>query len=99
MPKDLSASFDLPAERWKHSRTADPIESTFGPVRLRTYTARGCCMRETPPGKAFQPLRIAGRKVEKSRWDKILAHAMRAIKLIYCTLRSDLPLLDVTNNT
>jgi transposase-like protein len=39
----LLAFYDVPAEHWKHVRTANPIESTFATVRLpnsRTNAAR-----------------------------------------------------------
>ncbi|MFF4694046.1 hypothetical protein [Streptomyces sp. NPDC001307] len=31
----------LPAERWVHLRTTNPIESTFSTVKLRTKVTRG----------------------------------------------------------
>jgi len=34
--EDLLAFYDYPAEHWVHLRTANPIESTFATVRLRT---------------------------------------------------------------
>jgi hypothetical protein len=35
------AFYDVPAEHWIHLRTANPIESTFATVRLRTKVTRG----------------------------------------------------------
>ena len=40
-------AIDFPAEHWKHVRTANPIESTFATVRLRTDKTKGCLSRET----------------------------------------------------
>ncbi len=39
--------YDFPAEHWKHIRTANPIESTFATVRLRTTRTKGCLSRKT----------------------------------------------------
>ena len=38
----LLTFYDFPAERWRHIRTANPIESTFAAVRLRTAKVRSC---------------------------------------------------------
>jgi putative transposase len=35
----------FPAEHWQHIRTTNPIELTFGTVRLRTAKTRGCVSR------------------------------------------------------
>lgn len=43
----LLAFYDFPAEHWKHVRSANPIESTFATVRLRTDKTKGCPSRET----------------------------------------------------
>ena len=45
--KELLAFYDFPAEHWVHIRTANPIESTFATVRLRTKRARNYGSRET----------------------------------------------------
>jgi transposase-like protein len=41
----LLTFYDFPAEHWQHIRTTNPIESTFGTVRLRTAKTRGCVSR------------------------------------------------------
>ena len=46
-PDVLLAFYDFPAERWKHIRTTNPIESTFATVRLRTTKTKGCRSRMT----------------------------------------------------
>ena len=38
----LLAFYDFPAERWKHLRTTNPIESSFATVRHRTVRSKGC---------------------------------------------------------
>jgi putative transposase len=39
--EELLAFYDFPAEHWIHLRTANPIESTFSTVKLRTKVTRG----------------------------------------------------------
>jgi len=41
----LLAFYDFPAEHWRHLRTTNPIESTFGTVRLRTRKTKGAGSR------------------------------------------------------
>ena len=43
----LLAFYDFPAEHWKHSRTTNPIESTFATVRHRTIRSKGCLSNKT----------------------------------------------------
>jgi putative transposase len=43
----LLAFYDFPAEHWKHSRTTNPIESTFATVRHRTIRSKGCLSDKT----------------------------------------------------
>jgi putative transposase len=45
LSKDKGALFtfyDFPAHHWRHLRTTNPIESTFGTVRHRTRQTKGC---------------------------------------------------------
>jgi transposase-like protein len=46
--EDLLAFYNYPAEHWVHRRTANPIESTFSTVSLRTKVTRATGRR--PPG-------------------------------------------------
>jgi len=39
--KQLLAFYDFPAAHWRHIRSTNVIESTFGGVRLRTYKTKG----------------------------------------------------------
>ncbi len=43
---ELLCFYDFPAEHWQHLRTTNPIESTFGTVRLRTSRTKGCGSRK-----------------------------------------------------
>ena len=49
LSKDKDALFtfyDFPAHHWRHLRTTNPIESTFGTVRHRTRQTKGCGSRK-----------------------------------------------------
>ena len=41
----LLTFYGFPAQHWVHLRTTNPIESTFGTVRLRTDKTKGCGSR------------------------------------------------------
>jgi len=41
----LFTFYDFPAEHWQHIRSTNPIESTFGTVRHRTRSTKGCGSR------------------------------------------------------
>ena len=58
-------SHDFPAERWKHIRTSNPIESTFATVRHRTKRTEGCLSRETGLAMAFKLMMSAQKKWRK----------------------------------
>ncbi len=52
--EELPAFYDLPAERWVHIRTTNPVESTLAIVRLRTRKTRGCLSRVTAMTMVFK---------------------------------------------
>jgi len=60
------AFHDVPAEHWKHIRTANPIESTFATVRHRTGKTKGCLSRKTGLAMAFEPMISA-----QGKWRKL----------------------------
>jgi Transposase, Mutator family len=55
----LTAFYDFPAEHWIHLRTANPIESTFATVRLRTRVTKGPGSRATGVAMAFKRIESA----------------------------------------
>ena len=63
---ELLAFYDFPAEHWKHIRTTNPIESTFGTVKHRTKRSKGCLGPETAFIMIFKLIKNA----EKS-WRKL----------------------------
>ena len=62
---ELLTFYDFPAEHWKHVRTSNPIESTFGTVRHRTKRTKGCLSRKTGLAMAFKLMMSAQRKWRK----------------------------------
>lgn len=51
---ELLAFYDFPAEHWVHLRTANPIESTFETVRLRTKVTKGAGSRAAALAMVFK---------------------------------------------
>lgn len=64
--EELLAFYDFPAEHWKHIRTTNPIESTFGTVKHRTKRSKGCLGRETAFIMVFKLI-----KDEEKSWRKL----------------------------
>ena len=50
----LLAFYDFPAERWKHLRTTNVIESSFATVRHRTVRSKGCLSNKTALAMIFK---------------------------------------------
>jgi transposase-like protein len=59
---ELLAFYDYPAEHWIHLRTTNPIESTFGTVRLRTKVTKGHGSRAAGLAMAFKLIESAQRR-------------------------------------
>lgn len=58
--------YDFPAEHWRHIRTTNPIESTFGTVRHRTRQTKGCSSRIATLTMVFKLTREA-----EKRWQRL----------------------------
>ena len=83
MAKDraaLLAFYDCPAEHWKHIRTANPIESTFATVRLRTAGTKGCLSRDTALAMVFKLARAAERHWRRLNGPDRLAEVIRGVR-------------------
>jgi 1,2-beta-oligoglucan phosphorylase len=76
----LLAFYDFPAEHWKHVRTANPIESTFATVRLRTDKTKGCLSRETALAMVFKLTRSAERHWRRLNGSERLAEIIRGVR-------------------
>jgi putative transposase len=58
----LLTFYDFPAEHWVHLRTTNPIESTFGTVRLRTKRTKGCGTRTACLTMVFKLMQSAEKR-------------------------------------
>lgn len=50
----LFTFYDFPAPHWRHLRTTNPIESTFGTIRHRSRQTKGCGSRTATLTMAFK---------------------------------------------
>lgn len=62
----LLTFYDFPAAHWVHLRTANPIESTFATVRLRTKVTKGAGSRRRGLVMAYKLIDAA-----QARWRKV----------------------------
>jgi transposase-like protein len=76
----LLAFYDCPAEHWKHIPTANPIESTFATVRLRTARTKGCLSRDTALAMVFKLARSAERHWRRLNGPDRLAEILRGVR-------------------
>jgi transposase-like protein len=65
----LFTFYDFPAAHWRHLRTTNPIESTFGTVRHRTRQTKGCGSRMATMTMVFK-LAIEAQK----KWQRLHSH-------------------------
>jgi transposase-like protein len=70
----LLAFYDFPAEHWIHLRTTNPIESTFGTVRLRTKVTRGAGSRTAALAMTLKLIESA-----QTRWRAVNAPHLVAL--------------------
>ncbi len=71
----LFTFYDFPAAHWRHLRTTNPIESTFGTVRHRTRQTKGCGSRKATLSMVFK----LATEAEKG-WQRL--HSFKLIKLV-----------------
>ncbi|HNY65300.1 MAG TPA: IS256 family transposase, partial [Deltaproteobacteria bacterium] len=75
--KDVLFTFyDFPATHWIHIRTSNPIESTFGTVRLRTHKTKGCGSRTATLTMVFK-LALEAQKT----WKRLKGHTLISLVL------------------
>jgi putative transposase len=78
--KALLTFYDFPAEHWKHIRTANPIESTFATVRLRTSKTKGCLSRQTALAMVFKLAKSAERHWRRLDGSQRLAQVIDGVR-------------------
>ena len=78
----LLTFYDFPAEHWKHVRTANPIESTFATVRLRTTRSKGCLSRRTALTMVFRLCQSAQKRWRRLDGPGRLAEVIRGVRFV-----------------
>jgi transposase-like protein len=78
----LLTFYDFPAEHWRHIRTTNPIESTFGTVRLRPAKVRNCFSALTVLTMAFQLCRWAQKKWIRLQHPERLGQLINGVKFM-----------------
>ena len=71
----LFTFYDFPAAHWRHLRTTNPIESTFGTVRHRTRQTKGCGSQKATMMMVFK----LATEAEKN-WQRL--HSYKLIELV-----------------
>lgn len=78
----LLTFYDFPADHWRHIRTANPIESTFAAVRLRTAKVRSCFSSKTVVTMAFKLCQSAQKRWQRLHHSERLAEVIEGIKFV-----------------
>ena len=78
----LLTFYDFPADHWRHIRTANPIESTFAAVRLRTAKVRSCFSSTTVVTMAFKLCQSAQKRWQRLHHSERLAEVIEGIKFV-----------------
>ncbi|GAA5508018.1 hypothetical protein Rcae01_03478 [Novipirellula caenicola] len=79
LKKDRSALltfYDFPAERWRHLRTTNPIESTFANIRLRHRKTKGSGSRRASLATMFKLAESASKKWRRLNSHEIIIHVI-----------------------
>ena len=85
LSKDKDALFtfyDFPAHHWRHLRTTNPIESTFGTVRHRTRQTKGCGSRKAPLMMVYKLASEAEKKWQRLHGCKWLAKVVEGVQFV-----------------
>lgn len=78
----LLTFYDFPAERWKHIRTSNPIESSFATVRLRQRITKGPGSRKRGLMMAYMLLRMAEERWRCRNADHLLPLVRAGVQFI-----------------
>ena len=81
--KDVLFTFyDFPAHHWRHLRTTNPIESTFGTVRHRTRQTKGCGSRKTTLMMGYKLATEAEKKWQRLHGSKWLEKVIEGVPFV-----------------
>ena len=76
----LMTFYDFPAVHWRHIRTSNPIESTFGTIRHRTRRSKGCLTRDGMLHMMFKLGQCAEKNWRRLRGFNYLAKVIAGIQ-------------------
>ncbi|NKB69634.1 MAG: IS256 family transposase [Candidatus Latescibacteria bacterium] len=85
LQKDKDALFtfyDFPAHHWRHLRTTNPIESTFGTVRHRTRQTKGCGSRKATLMMVYKLATEAEKKWQRLHGYKWLEKVIEGVPFV-----------------
>ena len=85
LDKDKDALFtfyDFPAHHWRHLRTTNPIESTFGTLRHRTRQTKGCGSRKATLMMVYKLAAQAEKKWQRLHGCKWLAKVVEGVPFV-----------------
>lgn len=74
--------YDFPAAHWQHIRTANPIESTFATIRLRTRKTKNCVSAWSGLSLMHQLAMSAQKRWRRLRGFRQLADVVAGVKFI-----------------
>ncbi len=81
--KDVLFTFyDFPAHHWRHLRTTNPIESTFGTVRHRTRQTKGCGSRKATLMMVYKLATEAEKKWQRLHGYKGLEKVIEGVEFV-----------------
>ena len=75
----LLAFYDLPAERWDHLRTTNPIESVFATVRHRTVRTKGALSPTTAKLMVFKLVMAAAKSWRRLKGENQLPKVVAGV--------------------
>jgi transposase-like protein len=80
--EELLAFYDFPALHWVHQRTANPIESTFATVRLRTTKTKGSRPRSACLTMVFKLMGSAAKNWRLLNGSPLLAKVIAGVRFV-----------------
>jgi putative transposase len=76
----LLTFYDFPAEHWDHLRTANPIESVFATVRLRTVRTKGALSQDTARLMVFKLVMMAAKTWRRLKGENQLSKVVEGVR-------------------
>jgi putative transposase len=80
--EELLVFYDFPAMHWIHLRTTNPIESTFGTVRLRTSKTKGSGNRSACLTMVFKLMESAAKKWRVLNGSPLLSKVIAGVRFV-----------------